>query len=345
MWYTISIGTDCGDDNIFYNPESLADQALLLQEIIHPPLTQNDNGQILGYLYLFPNISFTEGGSIYLWRFAARINNDVDTTETEILYPSLQVWRKGEKGFRFVMNSNDSIAPSQEPEALNVYRYECNLTYQEGDIIAVYQPPADRSRYLLAFVDSSNFLSPNVAFERPLSRSADGVALSQLNPTLPIDDSLLRSRLMEPVMSIRSTSTPGGPDVTLPPVLGPIATLFSDVTTDSTPSLETTVTLTKSTTEVSADQVKSLSDFPPIIIGVVAGVITLLLLIIIALVLVIYCMRRWYKQNSKSYLVKKKSGNYLEITSLLASMSVNAAKQTSGIYEPEYVAVTIIIIL
>lgn len=261
----VSTGDDC-NGNIFYNPDVLANRAQLLEVITTLPLHPIANANA-GHLYIFPNISFPEKGRITLWRFAAGINNHV-LPGTELQYPSLQVWRNNGQELSLVTSTINSMAPSLELETLNVYRYECNLAYQAGDFIAVYQPPVPNSRYLLVVVDTRDHLSPTVAYHREVLDTA-----SPLNLTSYTDRSLTPF-YVEPVINItiNITTVPEGETILV----------------GATPPLQTT---SAQVTE------PGLVIFPTIIIGTVGGLLFLLFFALVAIVLV-FCILHCRKAST-----------------------------------------------
>ena len=129
----ILTGNTCPGHNAFYDPDVLADRALVIEDIQSEPLLpSNAEPASYGYLYLFPNLTFTEAGSIFQWRFGARVN---DARSSQ--YPELQVWRGGDgENFTLVSTTNNNQDPSRVLAALNVYSYNVNLTYEAGDILA-----------------------------------------------------------------------------------------------------------------------------------------------------------------------------------------------------------------
>ena len=156
----------------------------------------------MGYIYFFPNISFTEEGFIFQWRFAARTYTiDTDTLQ----YPSLQVWRRDpdEQTLSLVSASTSSSAPTLFLGTLNIYSYDVNISYEAGDFIALYQPPLDNTQYQLAFVDSRTYAEPIQAYQRQTMN-----AESILRGGQSLTDPMLSSHLVEPVISILSTSMP-----------------------------------------------------------------------------------------------------------------------------------------
>lgn len=291
MWCNyFFLGGDC-DGNIYYNLETLANRALLIQDILFPPLGDtplNDGRLLSGYLYILPNVSFTEGGSIFQWRFAARVNASISrlSFDAVVQYPALQIWRQGERGFVLVASTNISSEPTLQLGALNVYSYDVNLTYQAGDVIALYQPPVESSKYLLTFVDSSNYAEPSLAYER------------RVNPVeLPTFTSLevLSAHTVEPLISILSTSMPNDSFTTR--TLGNIPLDITEIPTSAATTSSFQVPLLNTTLSVDSEVASGgQSLLIPIVISIIAG---FLLVTVIALVLALCFTRRQYKRSIK----------------------------------------------
>ncbi len=287
------VGDECGG-NIFYDLDTLANRALLIQDIDYPPFDlQDESPKLMGYIYIFPNITFTENGSIFLWRFGARIVNSLGQENT-VEYPRLQVWRMSEDGgYRLVSSSENSQEPSLEPGALNVYRYDVDLTYQAGDVLAVYQPMATRTKYSLAFVNSSNYTEPNVVYEGGIPILDDPLLVRLAG--FAFREAAARRQLVEPVMSILSTSMPNDTEITVIfPRLPDFPTSQSTEVTGRTP-----FQTTDSATATGLDTVNTVpieQNLVPTVIGtVVGGAILIVLLIIAILLLAIFLSQRRYR--------------------------------------------------
>ena len=224
-------GNTCPGTNAFYDPNVLVDRALVIEDIQSMPLLpSNAEPTPGGYLYLFPNLTFTEAGSIFQWRFGARVN---DARSSQ--YPELQVWRGGDgEKFTLVTTTNNNQDPSRVLAALNVYSYDVDLTYEAGDILALYQPPISTSKYLLSFVSSRNYESQNLAYEIQITNAS---LLDQGQLPLSLIDSSGTSTLVEPLLSILSTSMPNDTDISIS--FGPVP--FDAPTPSSQPTTPETM--------------------------------------------------------------------------------------------------------
>lgn len=238
----------------------------------------NSSGSATGYLYLFPTISFAEKGSLYQWNFAARVNTFTDSL---LDFPRLQIWRNEEQGFRLVTSTNFVSEPTLQLGTLNVYTYSVNLTYEAGDFVALYQPPVENSKYLLAFVDSRNYAAPILAYE--MEATIERHALTSINFT---DPAVLNILFLEPLIDIHSTSTFNDSSTT---GYGP----FNSTDTPSLTTIPTTIPILK-TVVVGKTTL-------PVVVSVVAG---LLLLLVVSLVFALclttcYYMKKSFKNNSQ----------------------------------------------
>ena len=280
-------GSDCNGDSIFYSLKSLRNRALLIQNILHPPFSIYSLEK--GYLYLFPNISFAEEGSMLEWRFVARVLN----FSSDLEYPSLQVWRTTEEGPRLFARTEFSSAPNLILGAVNVYSYDVNLTYQAGDFIGLYQPPLGQSKYALSFVNSSNFKEPVEAYEIPTMNS---------NFSLNDDDFLdYDMHLIEPIINIRSTSMPNDTHV-FEIVRGAgagISTTALGATTSNVRGGTTTASITGATTTVMGDTEsdENRDEQSTIIYITVVIVVGMLFLIILVLISLLYVSKTRYKRS------------------------------------------------
>ena len=281
---------DC-DGNIYYDPDALASRALLIQRIIFPPFRdinpeRSGRGPV-AYLHIFPSISFTEDGSVFQWRFAARINtnNAMPALEGLPQYPSLQIWREDdEQSFNLIASTEFTSDPALELGTLNLYSYDgLNLTYQAGNFIAVYQPPVESSKYLLAFVDSSNYAEPRQGFERILTvSSVESAAV------------LINLQTVEPLINIRSTSMPDDN-------YDKIITMSNNPFATASSTSRTTVTVADSEEDQGTG-----SSIIPVSIGVVAGV----LFVTVSALVITLCFTRW--QCKKTVQKKHESGSTVQ---------------------------------
>lgn len=268
------LGGDC-EGNIFYNPATLANRALLLQDIMYPPFTSTHDGAGMGYIYFFPNISFTEEGSIFQWRFAAKTNNSVVTDRMQ--YPSLQVWRRDpdEQRLSLISSSNSSSEPTLFLGTLNIYSYDVDLSYEAGDFIALYQPPVDASKYQLAFVDSSRYAEQIQAYQRPIVINAEN-SDSILNDGQILADPMLSSHLVEPMISILSTSMPNDSLATNGIMITSTAAM---VTSQGTSTMQGTMT-------------SSNAFYASLAAGLIVGIVVTTLFFIIVILLFTRCGRK-----------------------------------------------------
>ena len=274
MAYSSSLDGGC-DGNIFYNPATLANRALLLQDIMYPPFPSTPpDVDAMGYIYFFPNISFTEEGFIFQWRFAARTNTiDTDTLQ----YPSLQVWRRDpdEQTLSLVSGSTSSSAPTLFLGTLNIYSYDVNISYEAGDFIALYQPPLDSTQYQFAFVDSRRYAGPIQAYQRQTMN-----AESILRGGQSLTDPMLSSHLVEPVISILSTSMPNDS----------IAIYHGGIVTHTS-----TAAMVTSQGTISS----SSSFYVSLAVGLTVGTIMTTLVVVIVVLSIILCRRKDMKSKAR----------------------------------------------
>ena len=309
----ILTGNTCPGHSAFYDPDVLADRALVIEDIQSAPLLpSNAEPASYGYLYVFPNLTFTEAGSIFQWRFGARVN---DARSSQ--YPELQVWRGGDgENFTLVSTTSNNQDPSRVLAALNVYSYNVNLTYEAGDILALYQPPISTSKYLLSFISSRNYESQNLAHEIPFQNEKVFVQHVEEQVPLSLSNSSRTSTLVEPLLSILSTSTPNDSSITVTfgqvPFDGPIE---PNAPVTVTTGFEMLVNVTDATTGVDILTAT-------IRIGVVTtALLCLMIVVILGLILALCFTRRKYRKAAGRGT--KHSQRYLSSRNSRSGMSSN----------------------
>ena len=246
-----------------YDMETLANRALLVEEVIMTPI------YIDGYLCIFPGISFTEEGSITKWTFAAKINSDYSGTQ----YPSLHLWRKSDDKYIHISGSNTNISeePSIEFGALNVFSYKLNISYQQGDIIGVYQPPTNESALTLVCFNSSSFHT-NITTTRLYN--------------LPLADYTWNLSFIRPLMNLSVSSRKNGHLETENP--------SSEMSTSS----EVSTTTSSFELNTGSVQQSGLNAIILLVSGGVGGIVLILVLVIIILIMIIVIIRSRRKKES-----------------------------------------------
>ena len=142
----------------------------------------------------------------------------------------------------------------------------------------------ESSKYLLAFVDSSNYAEPRQGFERILTVSSVESAAVLINP-----------QTVEPLINIRSTSMPDDNyDKIITVSNNPFATATSSTS-------RTTVTVADSEEDQGTG-----SSIIPVSISVVAGV----LFVTVSALVITLCFTRW--QCKKTVQKKHESGSTVQ---------------------------------
>jgi len=122
-----------------------------------------------GQQLLFPNISFSVGGILTKWTFAAvgqlgsvtRVGRR--QVQGDLQYPELQIWKRETSttnNYIKRMSFGGSTEPSKVPGTLNVYEYSTDsaIPFEVNDILGIYQPNATNSTLSLGFL--SDFGTP-----------------------------------------------------------------------------------------------------------------------------------------------------------------------------------------
>ena len=128
---------DCAEG--FISRERLVEGALLIGDFAYAYSQQS----------VIPDINFTTSGSVTKLTFAAQYR----ASATQ--YPELQVWRN--MTGTFVKVGNTSNTEPIQTAYLNVYEYILDppLPVLAGDVLGIYQPPEDESRFHLTFLEDT----------------------------------------------------------------------------------------------------------------------------------------------------------------------------------------------
>ena len=156
--------------------------ALLIQIIIYTPTTdpiatEQPINSTSGFIYLFRNNPFTTTGSITSWVFAAQMKitslRPVSSTNSSQL-PQLQIWRSMDGAYTLNFTTMINTVPSILLGALNMYTHKLDppASYEEGDIIGIYQPSNENAALQIAFVDSED--TALQAIVRPTTLASTG---------------------------------------------------------------------------------------------------------------------------------------------------------------------------
>ena len=156
------------------------DELILLSALLGGTVYASDN------TYIFPDMTFTQSGSVVGWEFAARSG---PLTPENIYLPHIEIYRRcGDLTDCYTLHDttfrHDLVL--EQTENYNMYRYmlDTPMEVEEGDVIAIHQPPLDVSRLSLAFLHDTGFchhiVSPS--FETVLVSDSDCEEMSQLQP-------------------------------------------------------------------------------------------------------------------------------------------------------------------
>ena len=177
-YYNNNIADSLYNENCIKQLPSAMDvylSALLIQTIIYTLTTDpTERSTSEGFIYLFSSNPFNTTGSITSWVFAAQTRTRLDSSANSFQLPQLQIWRM--MAGAYTLNSTTMI--DTEPPillgALNMYRHKLNppASYEEDDIIGIYQPSNENAALQIAFVDSKN--TALQAIVRPTTLASTG---------------------------------------------------------------------------------------------------------------------------------------------------------------------------